>query len=89
MATRAESKKATHACGERGHGTGVRASLRLGFVWGSLFTVRHEIPNFHFPRKSYVLAGRSDALKELEVIVCLDAPLLDPLAQHVERGQVA
>lgn len=39
--------------------------------------------------RAYVLAGARDALEKLEVVVRLDAPLFDPLAQHVERCQVA
>ena len=38
---------------------------------------------------AYVLAWSRDALEELEVVVGLYAPLFDPLAQHVERCQVA
>lgn len=38
---------------------------------------------------AHVLARGRDALEKLEVVVCLHAPLLDPLAQDVERRQVA
>ena len=38
---------------------------------------------------AHVLAGGGDAFEKLEVVVGLHAPLLDPLAQHVERCQVA
>lgn len=38
---------------------------------------------------AHVLAGCGDALEKLEIVVGLHAPLLDPLAQHVERRQVA
>lgn len=40
-------------------------------------------------RNAHVLARGGDALQKFEVVVRLDATLINPLTQHVERRQVA
>ncbi len=63
--------------------------MRSSMFLGPFDELNYEWEGRRHRSNSHVLARGGNALQEFEVVVRLDAALFDPLAQHVERRQVA